>query len=130
MMDAIDIAVATAFERATKKPAKPVQYRQPAERQSGMTAKQAELYCFLKDWPDQLVPPSYEEMKVALGLASKSGVHRLIVGLEERGFVVRPEGRRARSIRAVNFRPAGNIATPDLIEELRQRGFFVTPRAS
>jgi len=35
------------------------------------------------------VPPSYDEMKDALGLASKSGIHRLISALEERGFIRR-----------------------------------------
>jgi len=42
------------------------------------------------------VPPSYDEMKDALGLASKSGIHRLITALEERGFIRRlPNKARA-----------------------------------
>ena len=42
------------------------------------------------------VPPSYDEMKDALGLASKSGIHRLISALEERGFIRRlPNKARA-----------------------------------
>ena len=42
------------------------------------------------------VPPSYDEMKDALGLASKSGIHRLISALEERGFICRlPNKARA-----------------------------------
>ena len=42
------------------------------------------------------VPPSYDEMKEALGLASKSGIHRLITALEERGFIRRlPNKARA-----------------------------------
>ena len=43
------------------------------------------------------VPPSYDEMKDALGLASKSGIHRLISALEERGFIRRLPIRRAPS---------------------------------
>ena len=42
------------------------------------------------------VPPSYDEMKDSLGLASKSGIHRLITALEERGFLRRlPNKARA-----------------------------------
>lgn len=45
------------------------------------------------------VPPSYDEMKDALGLASKSGIHRLITALEERGFVRRlPNKARALEV--------------------------------
>jgi repressor LexA len=43
------------------------------------------------------VSPSYDEMKEALGLASKAGVHRMLVALEERGFVKRLP-HRARSV--------------------------------
>lgn len=45
------------------------------------------------------VPPSYDEMKDTLGLKSKSGIHRLITGLEERGFIRRlPHKARAIEI--------------------------------
>jgi repressor LexA len=45
------------------------------------------------------VPPSYDEMKDALGLKSKSGIHRLITGLEERGFIRRlPHKARALEV--------------------------------
>lgn len=45
------------------------------------------------------IPPSYDEMKDALGLASKSGIHRLITALEERGFVRRlPNKARALEV--------------------------------
>ncbi|WP_026942108.1 transcriptional repressor LexA [Hellea balneolensis] len=45
------------------------------------------------------VPPSYDEMKDALGLASKSGIHRLITALEERGFIRRlPNKARALEV--------------------------------
>ncbi len=45
------------------------------------------------------VPPSYDEMKDSLGLASKSGIHRLITALEERGFIRRlPNKARALEI--------------------------------
>ena len=45
------------------------------------------------------IPPSYDEMKDALGLASKSGIHRLITALEERGFIRRlPNKARALEV--------------------------------
>lgn len=48
------------------------------------------------------VPPSYDEMKDALGLASKSGIHRLITALEERGFIRRLPNR-ARAIEVLKL---------------------------
>lgn len=64
----------------------------------GMTRKQQQLYDYIcKEFVQKGVPPSYDEMLVELGLNSKSGAHRLVVGLEERGLITRLHGR-ARSI--------------------------------
>ncbi|MBT3360013.1 MAG: transcriptional repressor LexA [Rhodospirillales bacterium] len=53
-----------------------------------LTRKQYELLVFITDTlKTKGVSPSFEEMKDALGLRSKSGIHRLITGLEERGFI-------------------------------------------
>lgn len=53
-----------------------------------LTRKQYELLVFITDTLNTKgVSPSFEEMKEALGLRSKSGIHRLITGLEERGFI-------------------------------------------
>ena len=55
-----------------------------------LTRKQLELLLFINERvKEEGVPPSFEEMKDALNLQSKSGVHRLIVALEERGFLKR-----------------------------------------
>ncbi len=63
-----------------------------------LTKKQLELLVFLEEkMSNSLIPPSFEEMKVALSLKSKSGIHRLISALEERGFLRRLP-HRARSI--------------------------------
>jgi len=63
-----------------------------------LTRKQSELLNFLTDHlHDHDVPPSFDEMRDALGLASKSGVHRLVSGLEERGYI-RRLANRARAI--------------------------------
>ncbi|PCD03188.1 repressor LexA [Sphingomonas spermidinifaciens] len=65
-----------------------------------LTRKQHELICFIADrLAETGVSPSFEEMKDALELKSKSGVHRLISALEERGFLRRlPNRARALEV--------------------------------
>jgi len=65
-----------------------------------LTKKQCELLLFIDQrLKESGVSPSFDEMKDALGLASKSGIHRLITGLEERGFIRRlPHRARALEI--------------------------------
>ncbi|WP_394653627.1 transcriptional repressor LexA [uncultured Sphingomonas sp.] len=65
-----------------------------------LTKKQHELICFINDSLNESgVSPSFEEMKEALDLKSKSGVHRLISALEERGFLRRlPNRARALEV--------------------------------
>ncbi|MDP6352356.1 MAG: transcriptional repressor LexA [Alphaproteobacteria bacterium] len=65
-----------------------------------LTRKQHELLMYIHEcMQDMGVPPSYDEMKDALDLKSKSGIHRLITGLEERGFIKRlPHRARALEI--------------------------------
>jgi len=65
-----------------------------------LTRKQKELLFLIRDrMAEEGVPPSFDEMKAALGLRSKSGIHRLITGLEERGFIKRlPHRARALEI--------------------------------
>src|SRR5690348_15080644 len=68
-----------------------------------LTRKQYELLVFInRRLSDGGVSPSFEEMKEALGLKSKSGVHRLITGLEERGFIRRLP-HRARALDVVRL---------------------------
>lgn len=63
-----------------------------------LTAKQLKLLEYLKQsFKENSVSPSFEEMKLALGLKSKSGIHRLITALEERGFIKRLHNK-ARAI--------------------------------
>ena len=63
-----------------------------------LTKKQYQLlYILVKKIESCGYSPSFEEMKVSLGLKSKSGIHRLINGLEERGFIRRLP-HRARSL--------------------------------
>jgi repressor LexA len=65
-----------------------------------LTRKQRELLQFIQErLADSGISPSFDEMKDALGLKSKSGVHRLITGLEERGFIRRlPHRARALEV--------------------------------
>jgi repressor LexA len=68
-----------------------------------LTRKQLELLEFIKERMDRDgVPPSFDEMKDALDLKSKSGIHRLITALEERGFI-RRLAHRARAIDIVKL---------------------------
>ncbi|MBX2834127.1 MAG: transcriptional repressor LexA [Micavibrio sp.] len=66
-----------------------------------LTKKQRDLLFFIQEhMSDSDIPPSFEEMKDALGLKSKSGIHRLISGLEERGYIERlPHRARALEIK-------------------------------
>lgn len=68
-----------------------------------LTRKQLELLDFIRNRMDRDgVPPSFDEMKEALDLRSKSGIHRLITALEERGFI-RRLAHRARAIEIVKI---------------------------
>ncbi len=68
-----------------------------------LTKKQLDLLAFIhKRVQRDGVPPSFDEMKVALDLRSKSGIHRLITALEERGFI-RRLAHRARAIEVVKL---------------------------
>ena len=78
-----------------------------------LTRKQSELLTYLSDHMQQHdVPPSFDEMRDALGLASKSGVHRLVSGLEERGYI-RRLANRARAIEILKpvAAAAGGVVT-------------------
>jgi repressor LexA len=68
-----------------------------------LTKKQLDLLSFIhKRVQREGVPPSFDEMKEALDLRSKSGIHRLITALEERGFI-RRLAHRARAIEIVKL---------------------------
>jgi repressor LexA len=78
-----------------------------------LTRKQSELLTYLSDHMQQHdVPPSFDEMRDALGLASKSGIHRLVSGLEERGYI-RRLANRARAIEILKpvTAAAGGVVT-------------------
>lgn len=77
-----------------------------------LTRKQHELICFIDDrLTDTGVSPSFEEMKEALDLKSKSGVHRLISALEERGFLRRLPNR-ARALEVLKMPERSDAKAP------------------
>src|SRR5262245_61480183 len=87
-----------------------------------LTRKQFELLRFIHERLKETgVPPSFDEMKDALDLRSKSGIHRLITALEERGFIRRLPNR-ARAIEVIKLPEpvAGSVTrrgfTPNVIE--------------
>ncbi len=81
-----------------------------------LTGKQYQLLVFIHNrLQDSGVSPSFDEMKEALGLKSKSGVHRLITGLEERGFLRRLP-HRARALEVVKL--PENMRPEDLLQDL------------
>ena len=81
-----------------------------------LTRKQHELVCFINDRLNETgVSPSFEEMKDALDLKSKSGVHRLISALEERQFIRRlPNRARALEVVRMPERPISGTPAPEV----------------
>ncbi len=81
-----------------------------------LTRKQYELLVFIDQRLKETgIAPSFDEMKDALGLRSKSGIHRLITGLEERGFIHRlPHRARALEVLRLpeNLEAAARAAEP------------------
>jgi repressor LexA len=77
-----------------------------------LTAKQKELLLYIHERIKETgVSPSFDEMKEALDLASKSGIHRLITALEERGFLRRLP-HRARALEVLKMPDSAATAAP------------------
>ena len=94
-----------------------------------LTQKQKELLLFVHSrLQESGVPPSFDEMKDALDLKSKSGIHRLITALEERGFIRRLP-HRARALEVIKLpenseqqpEPRRSGFTPSIIEGSRSK---------
>jgi repressor LexA len=100
-----------------------------------LTEKQKELLLFIHArMQDSGVPPSFDEMKDALQLKSKSGIHRLITALVERGFIRRLP-HRARAIEVIRLPESAGDARgarrpgfqPSVIEGSRSRDLAPPP---
>ncbi|ESQ75261.1 transcriptional repressor LexA [Asticcacaulis sp. AC402] len=102
-----------------------------------LTTKQRELLMFIHERiKEGGVSPSFDEMKEALDLASKSGIHRLITALEERGFI-RRLAHRARALEVIKLPDQATTSAPprgrqtfvpQVVESTRQ--FADTAKAS
>lgn len=97
----------------------------------GLTAKQAELLAFVEGHmaANNGIAPSFEEMALGVGVASKSGIHRLLTALEERGYIRRLRDR-ARALEVVppaeRRHPGVSLmafSTDELFRELERRGY-------
>ena len=91
-----------------------------------LTGKQHQLLSYLIDYQaDKDITPSFDEMRQAVGLASKSGIHRLVSALEERGYIRRLPNR-ARAIEILRHPgspasadgPSSNVVEADFTESL------------
>ena len=86
-----------------------------------LTPKQKQLLLFINERIEATgVPPSFDEMKEALELKSKSGIHRLIMALEERGFIRRLP-HRARALEVTKLPERGR----NVFDAERRRGGFM-----
>ena len=105
-----------------------------------LTPKQKQLLLFINERIEATgVPPSFDEMKEALDLKSKSGIHRLIMALEERGFIRRLP-HRARALEVTKLPERGRNVydadkrrggfTPTVIEGTRRSSFEESPQAA
>ena len=85
-----------------------------------LTQQQKHMLTVLIDHFDQHdVPPSFEELCAAMDLKSKSGIHRLLSGLEERGYIRRLPNR-ARAIEVLKYpdgSPKSEIGTPPIVQD-------------
>ena len=104
-----------------------------------LTKKQKELFDYLKDYiANNQISPSFEEMKQAVNLKSKSGIHRLITSLEQRGFIKRLKHKaRAMEIidksndintsnEIINIPLIGSIAAGEAIEAIENANDFIS----
>jgi repressor LexA len=82
--------------------------RHPFLEAGVLTQRQLQLLKYIDDYQrEHGVPPSFDEMRAALKLRSKSGIHRLISGLEERGYIKRL-AYRARALEVLRPPPGGS----------------------
>ena len=84
----------------------------------GLTAKQAAVLDAIKALTVDGVSPSFEEIRVRCGFASKGGVHRCVEALVDRGVIRRCFGR-ARALEVIGRDPLDGLS-PDALRALRQ----------
>ena len=114
-----------------------------------LTKKQKELFDYLSNYiAKNSISPSFEEMKNAVNLKSKSGIHRLITSLEQRGFIARLKHKarameitktlennfnildQVRGLNSTNIPLLGSIAAGDPIEAIENANEFINVPSS
>ena len=114
-----------------------------------LTKKQKELFDFLSNYiAKNTISPSFEEMKNAVNLKSKSGIHRLITSLEQRGFIKRLKHKarameitktlennfkyldQVKGLNSINIPLLGSIAAGNPIEVIENANEFVNVPAT
>ncbi len=94
-----------------------------------LTRKQHELLLFIHErMKESGIPPSFDEMKDALDLKSKSGIHRLIMALEERGFIRRLPNR-ARALEVIRLPEAAGAVRGRFNPSVVEGGLAKAPKA-
>jgi len=90
-----------------------------------LTKKQKELFVYLNNYiSSNDISPSFEEMKNAVNLKSKSGIHRLITSLEQRGYIRRLK-HKARAMEITKDLPNKNVKS--LINDSSEESFLNIP---
>jgi SOS-response transcriptional repressor LexA len=93
--------------------------------QVGLTPRQRQVFLFLREYiASEGVAPSHEEIAAHLGVAGKGAVHKLVIALEQRGYISR-QPYKDRSICITESDPLSHTTTDDLIRELQRRGMSV-----
>ncbi len=104
-----------------------------------LTKKQKELFDYLEDYiTNNQISPSFEEMKKAVNLKSKSGIHGLITSLEQRGFIkrlkhkarameiIKKDNNTNNSLESINIPLIGTIAAGEAIEAIESANDFIS----
>ncbi len=88
-----------------------------------LTQQQAKLLSYLKERISETgIAPSFEEMMAHMDLKSKSGIHRILTALQERGRIYRPFNR-ARNVEIIDTVDLSGVSADAMIAELKGRGF-------
>jgi SOS-response transcriptional repressor LexA len=91
-----------------------------------MTPRQRTLLDFIESFVDQRgYSPSYDEMAVGIGVASKSNIHRLVAGLKQAGLVQEDRRGGKRALVPTTDIDLSDVSTPRLVAELATRGVIL-----
>lgn len=85
----------------------------------GLTKRQSQCLDAIRRLTVDGVPPTYNEIAADIGLASKSGINRLVVGLRERGLVAFLDGHRHRTLAVIGDHVSSSVLHTLSSEELR-----------